>query len=179
MAQTRQETAFSDPSDLVARRMGFIPLPLGVAIARVLCTTLTPSAKPANIILVFLVYLILVSLRVLISLMMLGHACDIISSHTHSSTMDQKKVFSSKSNAWEFVDTLNDPTENKNFTTPMFSNSSVSLNNVCLNDSLLKKDRETLDRTSSPSKTDLKSENFLVLSNNVVRAGSEPLLSQE
>ncbi|KOB79119.1 Protein TAPT1-like protein, partial [Operophtera brumata] len=30
VAQTRQKYAFSDHSDLVARRMGFIPLPLGV-----------------------------------------------------------------------------------------------------------------------------------------------------
>lgn len=36
MAQTRQKYAFSDHSDLVARRMGFIPLPLGVVITRVM-----------------------------------------------------------------------------------------------------------------------------------------------
>ncbi|KAI8421786.1 hypothetical protein MSG28_009746 [Choristoneura fumiferana] len=36
VAQTRQKHAFSDHSDLVARRMGFIPLPLGVVITRVL-----------------------------------------------------------------------------------------------------------------------------------------------
>lgn len=36
VAQTRQKYAFSDHSDLVARRMGFIPLPLGVVITRVL-----------------------------------------------------------------------------------------------------------------------------------------------
>lgn len=40
MAQTRQKYAFSDHSDLVARRMGFIPLPLGVVITRVIIQAL-------------------------------------------------------------------------------------------------------------------------------------------
>ncbi|XP_033320069.1 protein TAPT1 homolog [Bombus fervidus] len=85
MAQTRQESAFSDPSDVVARRMGFIPLPLGVAIGRVLCTTITPPVQPANIILLLLAYFILVTFKILNSLIILGKACDIILSHSKKS----------------------------------------------------------------------------------------------
>ncbi|KAK9303209.1 hypothetical protein QLX08_004988 [Tetragonisca angustula] len=85
MAQTRQETAFSDPSDVVARRMGFIPLPLGVAIGRVLCTTITPPVQPANIILLLLAYFILVTFKILNSLIILGKACDVILSHSKKS----------------------------------------------------------------------------------------------
>lgn len=129
MAQTRQETAFSDPSDLVARRMGFIPLPLGVAIGRVLCTTITPTAKPANIILLLLAYLILVALRILISLVVLGKACDLIASHSKESEAVSLKHSATSTDV-----------KNPNLATAMFSNSSISLNNVCLNEAVLKEE---------------------------------------
>lgn len=131
MAQTRQENAFSDPSDLIARRMGFIPLPLGVAIGRVFCTTVTPSAKPANIILFFLAYLILIALRILNSVVILGKACDLILSHskeTNDSTTHLKRSSTSSD------------IKNPNLATAMFSNSAVSLQNVCLNDAVLKEE---------------------------------------
>ncbi|XP_054016110.1 protein TAPT1 homolog [Hylaeus anthracinus] len=127
MAQTRQETAFSDPSDLVARRMGFIPLPLGVAIGKVLCTTVTPPVKPANIILLLLAYLILVALRILNSVVILGTACDLISSHSK----DSDDTTTSLTNIDE---------KKPNLATAMFSNSAISLNNVCLNETILKEE---------------------------------------
>lgn len=131
MTQSRQETAFSDPSDLVARRMGFIPLPLGVAIGKVLCTTITPSAKPANIILLLLAYLVLIALRILNSLVILGKACDLISSHSK----DSNNMTSSLKRSLSSTDT-----KNPNLATAMFSNSAISLNNVCLNETILKED---------------------------------------
>ncbi|XP_076634267.1 protein TAPT1 homolog [Colletes latitarsis] len=140
MAQTRQETAFSDPSDLVARRMGFIPLPLGVAIGKVLCTTVTPSMKPANIILLFLAYLVLVALRILNSLVILGKACNLISLHSKDS---DGTTSSSK------YSLISSDTKNPNLATAMFSNSAVSLNNVCLNDTVLEeKKQEDSEETS-------------------------------
>lgn len=80
MAQTRQKHAFSDHSDLVARRMGFIPLPLGVVMVRVLAQALNMES-PASISLLVLGYLCLTSFRVLISLVILGKACDLINQH--------------------------------------------------------------------------------------------------
>ncbi|XP_026298522.1 protein TAPT1 homolog isoform X2 [Apis mellifera] len=133
MAQTRDETAFSDASDLVARRMGFIPLPLGVAMGRVLCTTITPSAKPANIILLFLAYLILVAFKILNSLIILGKACDFISSH---STEPDNEVTSLKHSS------TSTDIKNPNLATAIFSNSAISLNNVCLNEAVLKEEIE-------------------------------------
>ncbi|XP_012539544.1 protein TAPT1 homolog isoform X2 [Monomorium pharaonis] len=168
MAQTRRETAFSDPSDLVARRMGFIPLPLGVAIARVLCTTVTPSVRPANIILLLLAYLILVSLRILNSLIILGKACDIISSHAQPGKDDFPAKSPSKNRA-NSVDM-----KNPNLGTAIFSNSAVSLNNVCLNEAFLKPEEM--------QKSEKLQCNFDELTTNVtktvLRTGSEPLLPQ-
>ena len=182
MAQTRQETAFSDPSDLVARRMGFIPLPLGVAIARVLCSTLTSTLKLANIFLFFLFYLILVSLRILISLMILGRASDLISIHSQSSiTNKEENVFSNKAATSESIKTQKISSADQSLVTAIFSNSSVSLNNVCLNDALLKTEKiEKRNDTKFVDKLHFEqADSFLVPAKNVVRAGSEPLLSQD
>ncbi|KAG8238980.1 hypothetical protein J437_LFUL013962, partial [Ladona fulva] len=82
MAQTRQKHAFSDHSDLVARRMGFIPLPLGVVMVRVLAHAIRIEG-PAGITLLALSYLCLASFRVLNGLVILGKACDLISQHRH------------------------------------------------------------------------------------------------
>lgn len=169
MAQTRQKTAFSDPSDLIARRMGFIPLPLSVAMGRVLCTTLTPSARPANLILLILAYLILVALRILNSLIILGRACDLISSHAHSNKND-----TGEETLIQNVNKSSADVKDPNLATAIFSNSAVSLNNVCLNDALLKSDddNDELDRSEDNSaKVAPPVKNFL-------RSGSEPLLPQ-
>ncbi|KAG5344663.1 TAPT1 protein, partial [Acromyrmex charruanus] len=167
MAQTRRETAFSDPSDLVARRMGFIPLPLGVAMARVLCTTLTPSARPANIILLLLAYLILVSLRILNSLIILGKACDIMSSHTQPDKDDVPTKSPSKNRA-NSVDM-----KNPNLGTAIFSNSAVSLNNVCLNEAFLEP-----EETQKSEKLQCNFDELTNVTKTVLRTGSEPLLPQ-
>ncbi|XP_046486256.1 protein TAPT1 homolog [Neodiprion pinetum] len=168
MAQTRQETAFSDQSDLVARRMGFIPLPLGVAMARVLCTTLTPTARPANLILFIMAYLVLISFRVLNSLVILGKACDLIASHAHSNATESSPTPASREADFNNVDTTK-PTS----AMAIFSNSAVSLNNVCLNEALLKSEKCTKSEISEQSLAAAVSSG-----KSVVRAGSEPLLPQ-
>jgi len=169
MAQTRRETAFSDPSDLVARRMGFIPLPLSVAMARVLCTTLTPSARPANLILFFLAYLILVALRVLNSLIILGKACDIMASHAQGEKKDDVGARSPLAqNRANNVD-MKDP----NLGTAIFSNSAVSLNNVCLNDTFLES-----EEMQKSEKLQCNVDELMSVTKTVLRTGSEPLLSQ-
>ncbi|XP_063381483.1 protein TAPT1 homolog [Cydia fagiglandana] len=80
VAQTRQKYAFSDHSDLVARRMGFIPLPLGVVITRVLVHAVKVDGFAA-VFLIIIAYLSLISIRVLVSIVILGKACDLISQH--------------------------------------------------------------------------------------------------
>jgi len=168
MTQGRRETAFSDPPDLVARRMGFIPLPLGVAMARVLCTTLTPSARPANIILLLLAYLILVALRILNSLIILGKACDIIS-HTQNTDKDDIGMKSPSHKRANSADM-----KNPNLGPAILSNSAVSLNNVCLNEVFLNTE-ETQNKTE---KLQCNADEFTVAAKTVLRTGSEPLLPQ-
>ncbi|XP_023025545.1 protein TAPT1 homolog [Leptinotarsa decemlineata] len=80
VAQTRQKHAFSDHSDLVARRMGFIPLPLGVVIIRVFLHSVRVEDLP-SVIVCIVAYLFLVSFKVLISLVILSKACSWITQH--------------------------------------------------------------------------------------------------
>lgn len=85
MAQTRQKHAFSDHSDLVARRMGFIPLPLGVVMIRVLAHAVHIGDMP-SLLVSLLAYLGLSSYRVLNNILILGFACALIIQHKHEKT---------------------------------------------------------------------------------------------
>lgn len=80
VTQTRQKHAFSDHSDLVARRMGFIPFPLGVVLVKALYHSL--SFKNFGSIVLFLAaYLCLFTCRVLNTICTLGKACDVMQKH--------------------------------------------------------------------------------------------------
>ncbi|XP_066992938.1 protein TAPT1 homolog [Anabrus simplex] len=185
MAQTRQEHAFSDHSDLVARRMGFIPLPLGVVMVRVLAHAVHVEG-PAAIMLVILSYLCLASFRVLNSVVILGKACDLISQHQHDKALSASTTVSMQSRATSplvvrelfkdsprnngvtslqrsvTVDTmsLSDDLDKKDVTkdkpsecnlgpAAIFSNSAVSINNVCLNEALLCEELGAVKRMES------------------------------
>ncbi|CAB0012395.1 unnamed protein product [Nesidiocoris tenuis] len=87
MAQTRQKNAFSDHSDLVARRMGFIPLPLGVVMIRVFSMSFRINTLESFII-ALVAYFTLHSLCVLNNLRILSKACDLIDRHQQVSIND-------------------------------------------------------------------------------------------
>ncbi|KAL7643625.1 UNVERIFIED_CONTAM: hypothetical protein RMT77_005608 [Armadillidium vulgare] len=75
----KQKYAFSDHSDLVARRMAFIPLPLGVVIFRILNQSIKIT-NAAGVLLFVLAFLCLLSFRVFNGIVILGMACDRINS---------------------------------------------------------------------------------------------------
>lgn len=187
MAQTRQKHAFSDHSDLVARRMGFIPLPLGVVMIRVLAHAVYLN-DITSFIIILLAYLCLASTKILNSILILGKACNLISQHkcekasTNQSPSSANRASSppahtngkSTTREW-FKDTATSPlkpnaepvivkpvvsvnglnsTESNNKITEqpkdllssaaIFSNSTVDLKNVSLNEELLKVEGEDI-----------------------------------
>ncbi|KAK4289596.1 hypothetical protein Pmani_037444 [Petrolisthes manimaculis] len=75
----KQKYAYSDHSDLVARRMGFIPLPLGVVMYRILSQSITLT-NPTSYLILGTGFLCLLSFRVLNGIIILGKACDLIHS---------------------------------------------------------------------------------------------------
>ncbi|XP_036932185.1 transmembrane anterior posterior transformation protein 1 homolog isoform X1 [Acanthopagrus latus] len=74
LVSSRQKNACTDYSDSVARRMGFIPLPLAVLLIRVVMSSVKVQGA-LSYTCVFLFYLGLVSLKVLNSIVLLGKSC--------------------------------------------------------------------------------------------------------
>ncbi|XP_074505230.1 transmembrane anterior posterior transformation protein 1 homolog isoform X2 [Sebastes fasciatus] len=74
LVSSRQKNAYTDYSDSVARRMGFIPLPLAVLLIRVVMSSVKVQGA-LSYTCVFLCYLGLVTLKVLNSIVLLGKSC--------------------------------------------------------------------------------------------------------
>ncbi|XP_034526856.1 transmembrane anterior posterior transformation protein 1 homolog [Ailuropoda melanoleuca] len=77
LVSSRQKNAYTDYSDSVARRMGFIPLPLAVLLIRVV----TSSIKVQGVLsyaCVILFYFGLISLKILNSIVLLGKSCQYV-----------------------------------------------------------------------------------------------------
>ena len=90
LAQTKQKYAFSDHSDIVTRRMGFIPLPLAVVMLRVVYTSVK-STNPGAWTVAAMAYLCLLTFRILGSIVILGKACDLIDEHKINQETDRKE----------------------------------------------------------------------------------------
>ncbi|XP_058055909.1 protein TAPT1 homolog, partial [Anopheles bellator] len=80
MTQTRQKHAFSDHSDLVARRMGFIPYPLGVVLVKALYHALV-FENAGSVVILLVAFFALLAGRVLNTIYTLGKACDLTQKH--------------------------------------------------------------------------------------------------
>ncbi|KAL0973676.1 hypothetical protein UPYG_G00209340 [Umbra pygmaea] len=74
LVSSRQKNACTDYSDSVARRMGFIPLPLAVLLIRVVMSSVKVEGA-LSYSCVFLFYLGMVTLKVLNSIVLLGKSC--------------------------------------------------------------------------------------------------------
>ncbi|XP_056411165.1 transmembrane anterior posterior transformation protein 1 homolog [Hyla sarda] len=77
LVSSRQKNAYTDYSDSVSRRMGFIPLPLAVLLIRVV----TSSVKVQGVLAytcVVLFYFGLITLKVLNSIVLLGKSCQYV-----------------------------------------------------------------------------------------------------
>ncbi|KAL9897002.1 protein TAPT1 homolog [Glossina fuscipes fuscipes] len=80
MTQTRQKHAFSDHSDLVARRMGFIPFPLGVVLIKAIYSAVS-FKNCAAWILFALAFGFVLGLRICLTICALGKACKLMKEH--------------------------------------------------------------------------------------------------
>uniref|UniRef100_A0A0A9Y4K5 Protein TAPT1 n=1 Tax=Lygus hesperus TaxID=30085 RepID=A0A0A9Y4K5_LYGHE len=157
MAQTRQKNAFSDHSDLVARRMGFIPLPLGVVMVRIFSTSLRVNTLESFIVAV-VAYITLHSVCILNNILILSKACDLIDRHQQEREKDEKtKVPNIKDSATSptrpvhvvqkevRVTEPENPVSSNLTSTAIFANSTVSMNDVCLNEEMLRVGVKTLE----------------------------------
>ncbi|KAJ8953158.1 hypothetical protein NQ318_017186 [Aromia moschata] len=192
MAQTRQKHAFSDHSDLVARRMGFIPLPLGVVMIRVLVHSISITDIP-SVIVFFTAYLCLGSFKVLNSL---------FDTRTDIATSPLRPIIDQPVGRVGVV--ISDfppldvkPGENVDMTivppndlctAAIFANSSVDLQNASLNEELLKIDgdsiriesvnEEGVTRSFPDIKSELEDAKRDATEDNLKRSESEPNLNK-
>ncbi|XP_018601843.2 transmembrane anterior posterior transformation protein 1 homolog isoform X1 [Scleropages formosus] len=74
LVSSRKKNAYTDYSDSVARRMGFIPLPLAVLLICVMTSSLKIQG-PLSYMCVMLFYLGMITLKVLNSIILLGKSC--------------------------------------------------------------------------------------------------------
>ncbi|XP_053407130.1 transmembrane anterior posterior transformation protein 1 homolog [Mercenaria mercenaria] len=80
MATSRQSQAFTDHSDLVSRRMGLTPLPLACLLYRILTKSI-PVSTYMHYSILFVLYLCLMSFKVLNSIILLGHSYTVIENY--------------------------------------------------------------------------------------------------
>lgn len=83
LASSKLKNAYSDHSDLISRRMGFIPLPLGALLLRIVGGSVQVGGS-LGLLIALLVYLCMVTLKVLINLLLMGRACMLIEQHRQS-----------------------------------------------------------------------------------------------
>ncbi|CAN7981363.1 unnamed protein product, partial [Ixodes pacificus] len=83
LASSKLKNAYSDHSDLISRRMGFIPLPLGALLLRIISASVQVRGS-MGLLIGLLVYLCLTALKVLINLLLMGRACTLIEQHRQS-----------------------------------------------------------------------------------------------
>uniref|UniRef100_A0A4W4EZG6 Transmembrane anterior posterior transformation 1a n=1 Tax=Electrophorus electricus TaxID=8005 RepID=A0A4W4EZG6_ELEEL len=74
LVSSRQKNAYTDYSDSVSRRMGFIPLPLALLLIRVVTSSVKIQGA-LSFICVILFYLGMITLKVLNSIVLLGKSC--------------------------------------------------------------------------------------------------------
>uniref|UniRef100_UPI00398EE9FB transmembrane anterior posterior transformation protein 1 homolog isoform X3 n=1 Tax=Pristiophorus japonicus TaxID=55135 RepID=UPI00398EE9FB len=77
LVSSRQKNAYTDYSDTVSRRMGFIPLPLAVLLSRVIASS-TKIQGALAIVSLLVFYFGLIALKVLNSIVLLGKSCQYV-----------------------------------------------------------------------------------------------------
>ncbi|XP_048459040.1 LOW QUALITY PROTEIN: transmembrane anterior posterior transformation protein 1 homolog [Rhincodon typus] len=77
LVSSRQKNAYTDYSDTVSRRMGFIPLPLAVLLSRVI-TSSTKIEGALAVVSLLVFYFGLIALKVLNSIVLLGKSCQYV-----------------------------------------------------------------------------------------------------
>eukprot|EP00096_Caligus_rogercresseyi_P011143 TRINITY_DN4293_c0_g1_i1.p1 TRINITY_DN4293_c0_g1~~TRINITY_DN4293_c0_g1_i1.p1 ORF type:complete len:504 (+),score=59.00 TRINITY_DN4293_c0_g1_i1:269-1780(+) len=80
LAQSKHKSSSSDHCDWISRKIGFIPLPVGVVIIRVISTSIQVNSLE-SILLLILAYFSLMSCRILVYVLVMGKGCNLISEH--------------------------------------------------------------------------------------------------
>ncbi|KAK6185588.1 hypothetical protein SNE40_007789 [Patella caerulea] len=95
MISSRQKSAFTDHSDLLSRKMGFTPLPLGCLLVRV-CSKSFKISGIVGIALLICLYLCLLTSKILISIVLLGYGCKFLKEKGDVQQFDKEREIDSQ-----------------------------------------------------------------------------------
>ncbi|CAC5376703.1 TAPT1 [Mytilus coruscus] len=148
LVANRQNRAYIDYSDLLARRMGFTPLPLACLLVRI-CTRSFKISGSLGICILIALYLCLMTFKVLTSIIVLGKAYDLIKdkpNETETTKPSEKQCSTESSDVFadssqiltqsSFVDSIGPDIEKQpkgNLNNSLKSNSSISQKSVTSN----------------------------------------------
>ncbi|XP_055905297.1 protein TAPT1 homolog [Eupeodes corollae] len=173
MTQTRQKHAFSDHSDLVARRMGFIPFPLGVVLIKAIHSAVSFD-NCAAIVLFFIAYLTLMGCRILNTICALGKACELMKQHQEEK--NNSTPASSVTNVCP-IPTVQSPTRPKAAPTPIPETTNATGLPSVLHRSYIN-DAASIGATSTPNKsTAVEESDSLLDAKNSLELGATALFS--
>ncbi|CAG9537891.1 unnamed protein product [Cercopithifilaria johnstoni] len=127
--RSRGEKAFSDYSDQVSRRMGFIPIPLTILLIRVITQTFDFTITSVQLIFC-LTWLLLLTLKIVNGIVVLGKACGHVKHYRELQEKAECEIFrrrvlmkksksapnSPRISLIDFSDVLHQPSSNKGFT---------------------------------------------------------------
>lgn len=91
LVSSKLKRAYADHSDLVSRRMGFIPLPLAALVIRVLASSLSIHWWQGYLCLL-LGYLCLLTSKIAINIVSLGKSCEIIEQQRQSEQPEKSRM---------------------------------------------------------------------------------------
>ena len=80
VVKSRGPDAFSDHSDQVSRRMGFVPLPLSILVIRIVLQ-IVQDWQHTDFIVLAVIYVFLLTLKILNSIVLLGQACNYVQTY--------------------------------------------------------------------------------------------------
>uniref|UniRef100_A0A0N5ASC9 Protein TAPT1 homolog n=1 Tax=Syphacia muris TaxID=451379 RepID=A0A0N5ASC9_9BILA len=92
VVRSHDESAFSDYSDQVSRRMGFIPIPLTIMVIRVLTQSFDFTTKEALMLLV-LAWFLALSVKVLNGVVLLGKACEYVTQYRELQARAEYEIY--------------------------------------------------------------------------------------
>ncbi|KAG5682386.1 hypothetical protein PVAND_011739 [Polypedilum vanderplanki] len=159
VTQTRQKHAFSDHSDLLARRIGLIPYPLGCVLVKALYHSLS-FHNFGSLVIFFVAYLCLFTCRVLNTICTLGKACDIMQKH-HDEKIAEKMASQTNNSSMHNQPTTAAPILSKPKTVSATSNEGkVDIATSPLHKPLVLQSSDVSSTATSPSRVASKNQAF-------------------
>uniref|UniRef100_A0A0K0DGF7 Protein TAPT1 homolog n=1 Tax=Angiostrongylus cantonensis TaxID=6313 RepID=A0A0K0DGF7_ANGCA len=92
VVRSRDSSAFSDYSDQVSRRMGFIPIPLSIMLIRVLSQSFTLQSK-TSLIICALSWLLMLAIKIFNGIVLLGKACEHVMTYKELQARAEYELF--------------------------------------------------------------------------------------